>query len=324
MGTTVLVTGAGAIGLETAMRLRARGDRVVVADVRPVELADTGGDIVAAVCDIVDRAALDRIIESHGVKAIVHTAALLSTAIRKDPPRGVLVNTVGTVNVLEAARSLGIERVVVASSTTVGYAAFGSHDASPIEEDFALRVVSERPASIYAATKLAAEHLSLLYGDLYGLDVVVLRYGAVLSGGAGLTTSVPGRLLALLLAAGANGAPALIDDPLLVWEGNEEFVDARDCAVANVCALDASDPKSRVYNVATGDWCSFEDVCNAVLLVYPALTIDLRVTPKGGFAGFPHLRPSPSDVRAAARELGFRARFRLPETIRHLSGLQAG
>ena len=318
---TILVTGAGAIGLKTALMLQERGERVALADVRPIDLdgVEAGEGLTTAICDVLDRPSLDRLIESHGVTAIVHTAALLSTAIRKDPPRGVLVNTVGTANVLEAARAFGLRRVVVASSTTVGYSAFASHDASPIEEDFSLRVVSERPGSVYAATKLAAEHLALLYGDLYGLEVVILRYGAVLSGGAGLATSVPGRLLDLLLTAGASGRPAVIDEPLLVWAGKEEFIDARDCAVANLHALDAGDPTSRVYNVATGEWHSFEDVCAAVRRVHPTLEVDLRVTPKGGFAGFPHLRPAPSDTGAAQRELGFRARIGLAETIRDLS-----
>lgn len=316
---TTLITGGGSIGLETARLLRARGERVVIADVRPITMDNRDRELILETCDIVDGAALDRIITTHGITAIVHTAALLSTAIRANPPRGVLVNTVGTANILEAARTHRLRRVVIASSTTVAYTTFSTHAATPIEEDFPLQIVSQRPASIYAATKIASEHLSLLYSDLYGVDVIVLRYAAVLSGGAAIT-SVPGRLLSTLLAAASDGAPATIDDPFLVWAGKEEFVDARDCAFANVCALDATDAASRVYNVATGAWYSFDEFCAAVRELHPNLKVDLKVTATGGFAGFPHLRPAPSSVEAAERELGFEARFNLPDTIRHFAG----
>jgi len=313
----VLVTGAGAIGMETAKRLAESGRDVVVADVRPVDPGEKKPERISfALCDVLDREALDRLVVAHEVDGIVHTAALLSTAIRVDPPRGVLVNTVGTANVLEVARLRRLRRVVVASSTTVGYTAFDTHDARPFEEDFALRIVSQRPASIYAATKIAAEHLSLVYHDLYGVDVLVLRYGAVLSAGAGLATSVPGRLLATLLAAGKAGREAVIDDPFLIWDGKEEFVDMRDCATANVAALDAPRPALRVYNVATGDWHSFDQFCDAVRALYPDLHVRLNVPLKGGFAGFPHLRPAPSEIRLAADELGFRAKYSLHDTIR--------
>ncbi|RUM96679.1 NAD(P)-dependent oxidoreductase [Pseudaminobacter arsenicus] len=313
---TILVTGAGAIGMKTAELLLACGKTVIVADVRPVDLGEQKPDGLSfEVCDILDRQALDALVSAYKVDEIVHTAALLSTAIRLDPPKGVLVNTVGTANILEIARQRGLRRVVIASSTTVGYTAFASHDNSPIEEDLALRIVSQRPASIYAATKIAAEHLALVYHDLYGVDVVVLRYGAVLSGGAGLATSVPGRLLATLLAAGEARREAVIDDPFLVWDGREEFVDMRDCAEANVAALHADRPGSRVYNIATGEWYSFDQFCDAVRAIYPDLRVRLKIPPTGGFAGFPYLRPAPSDIRLAADELGFKAKYSLHKTI---------
>ena len=71
----------------------------------------------------------------------------------------------GTTNVLEIARTRGIERVVCASSTTVAYTGFGRHGPEAIEEDIPLHVVSERPA-ILRGDKLAGEHLAYLYNDL--------------------------------------------------------------------------------------------------------------------------------------------------------------
>lgn len=310
--STLITGGGGVVGRLTADLLAARGDAVVLADVREID-----GPHRSVACDVTDAASLDAAVAAHGVTRIVHLAALLSTAIRADPVAGVRVNVVGTANVLECARRHGVARVVCASSTTVGYTAFGRHDATPVEEDVPLHVLSERPASIYAMTKIAGEHLAWLYHDLYGVDAVALRYGAVLGGGDAAPSSVPGRLLARLAGAGRSGVRLVLDDPFLVWGGREEFVDARDCAQANVCALDAAAPVQRVYNVAPGTWFSLEEFVDIVRGVFPRLDVTLPPPSATGFAGFPHLRPAPSATAAAAAELGFRCAHTLADTIRH-------
>lgn len=169
-------------------------------------------------------------------------------------------------------------------------------------------------------TKIATEHMGLLYADLHGVDVVALRYAAVLNAGSGPSTSVPGRLLSTLLAAGRTGTPADLDDPLLLWRGHEEFVDARDCARANVLALDAAAPRRRVYSITSGEWHTVDGFIAAVAAVRPRLTIGRRVEPKGGFAGFPHPRPAPSDLSAARAELGYAPRYALAQTVRDYAG----
>ncbi|VVE06103.1 NAD-dependent epimerase/dehydratase family protein [Pandoraea terrigena] len=313
---TILVTGAGLIGRLTATALQAQGEAVLLADVR---VRDTGVDVPLVQCDVTDFERLSQIVDAHRVTAIVHTAALLSTAIRIDPLAGVRVNTLGTANVLEVARRHDLARVVLASSTTVAYSSFGTLPPEPIAEDFTTHAVSEAPASIYAATKVAGEHLGLAYGALYGLSVIVLRYGAVLGAGPEASTSVPGRLLSKLLDGGRSNVPVYLDDPVLLWNGREEFVDARDCARANLAALNAVDPKQRVYNVATGRWFTVDEFVEVVRHMYPSLRIGAMRLPSGGFAAFPHLRPAPSDVSAARRDLGFDATYSLADTVEHFA-----
>jgi UDP-glucose 4-epimerase len=274
-------------------------------------------------CDVTDVARLTELVETHNVTSIVHTAALLSSAIRRDPLAGVRVNTIGTANVLDIARRHGLKRVVLASSTTVTYSAFGTLPAEPIAEDFASHSVSEAPASIYAATKVASEHLALAYANLYGVDAIVLRYGAVLGAGPEAATSVPGRLLGQLLDAGRTGTPARLDDPVLLWNGREEFVDARDCARANVAALHTGTPGQRVFNVASGEWFTVDEFVGVVREQYPALRIEAMHLPEGGFAAFPHRRPAPSDVRAARHSLGFSTQYSLADSISHFAARMA-
>jgi UDP-glucose 4-epimerase len=160
----------------------------------------------------------------------------------------------------------------------------------------------------------------LLYADLYGLDVVVLRYAAVLGGSLETPTSVPGRLLARLVEGGRRSETVTLDDPYLAWGGMEEFVDARDCARANLHALDAAAPVKRVYNVATGTAVTLRAFVDSVRRVHPALRVALAPEPVTGFAGFPHRRPAPSDVASARADLGFACAHDLEDTIRHWSG----
>jgi UDP-glucose 4-epimerase len=313
---STLVLGAGLIGSLTAQQLLAAGEDVVLADVRAPKTLPAGtGHLTALTLDVTDVAALMDVVTGHGVQRIVHTAALLSTAIRQDPLNGIKVNVMGTANVLECARRLQLKRVVLASSTTLAYNTFGQHGPQAMEEDVPMRLLSERPASIYAATKLAGEHLALLYSDLYGVDTVSLRYGAVLGGDLERPTSVPGRLIQTLVQAARTGQTCELTDPLLLWGGREEFVDARDCARANVCALQAPEPKQRVYNVASGDWFTLGEFVRAMQDVWPQLQVHLPPEPDTGFAGFPSQRPSPSSVAAARQELGFQTNYTLSDSL---------
>ena len=326
---TTLITGAGLIGRLTAEQLSEQGETVVLADIRAdAEPRSAGASrradaLRVTPCDVTDVVRLAELVETHNVTSIVHTAALLSSAIRRDPLAGVHVNTIGTANVLEIARRHGLKRVVMASSTTVAYSAFGSLPAEPVAEDFMSHSVSEAPASIYAATKIASEHLALAYANLYGVDAIVLRYGAVLGAGPEAATSVPGRLLGQLLDAGRTATPARLDDPVLLWNGREEFVDARDCARANVAALQTGTPGQRVFNVATGDWFTVDEFVGTVREQYPALRVEGMHLPQGGFAAFPHRRPAPSDVRAARNSLGFSAQYSLADSISHFAARMA-
>ncbi len=320
-----LITGAGIIGCHTAQLLAARGESVVLLDLHPAHdairsiVSDSRVTVVAG--DVTDFGALEQLAQAHQIEAIVHTAALLSTAIRRDPLAGIHVNVMGTANVLELARKRQLRRVVLASSATVGYQAFAEFDGAAFPEDFSLRFLAHRPASIYVGTKVAGEHLGLLYRDLYGVAVVVLRYCAVVSAWSGPGTSVPGKVLSSLVLPARRGEVAVFDDPFIVWLSGEEFIDARDCASANVAAIDAKAPNQGVYNIGQGTLASFDDVVAAVRMLYPALRVELTVLPSGGFAGFPHVRSAPSDISAAARELGWRPEHSLADAVAHYAPL---
>ncbi len=320
---TVLITGAGAIGCRSAQALLERGETVVLLDVAPDPDAirhyvDPDRTEIVKL-DVCDYDGLAGIVRKHKVRRILHTAAMLTRALREAPRKGVMVNIAGTTNVLEAARTQKLGRVVLASSGIVGYPTFGSFRGDYFPEDFPMKALSERPNSLYAITKLSAEFLGLFYHQAYQTDVVILRYQAVLAPFAGPSNNVTGLMAESLLRPAMQGRTAVIDNPLIVWGGGEEFVDVRDVVQANLAALDAPAPKTRVYNVGSGRMHTFHEVVEAVRELYPAFKAEVRVKLAGGMVGFEHERPAASDIRLAEAELGFKARYSLRESIEHFA-----
>lgn len=322
---STLVTGAGIIGCHTARILADKGDTVCLLDIKPefkaIKSIVDSDRVEIVQGDISNLDALCDLVRSKGVSRIVHTAAVLNKAMLEDPYRGVVVNILGWTNMVEAARRLKLGRVVLASSGAVGYSTFGRFKGKTFPEDFDIKVVSERPHSLYPTTKLAGENIALYYHDQYGIDAVAVRYAAVLSAWIGPNRTLPGIMLRSLLESAIAGKTAVVDNPMLVWDGGEEFVDARDCAASNVAALEAPDPVQRVYNIGTGTMQSFHDIIAEIRKLYPDFKVEIKVESKGGMGGFKHVRPAPGDTSLAEKEIGFRARYSLGDSIRHFAGI---
>jgi UDP-glucose 4-epimerase len=320
MADEVLITGAGLIGAETARLLAARGEPCVLFDLRPpppAVLALPGVRFVPG--DLTDAAALARLFAGR-VRAVLHTAAMLSAGMRADQLRGIEVNILGTARLLDHAARAGVGRFVQASSATVLYAGFDSLGPGTMGEDSALRLVSQRQGSLYAISKQTAEQLALLWREQWALPTVSLRFAAVVGGEAAAPTSVPGRLIARLIGAARAGGVHVLDDPLLAWAGTEEFVDVRDCGRAMVAALDAPAPAQGVYAIAHPRGWTLDEAAAAVAARFGPFTLALPGPVRTGFAGFRHVRPAPTDLGAAERELGFRARHDLADTLAHWGG----
>src|SRR5262249_56868580 len=100
-------------------------------------------------------------LRTHGITKIVHTAAnpLLTVGAQKEPYAAINLNIMGTVNVLEAARVTGLNRVVVSSSSVLNHYLEGGAD----DGDFGREEAFPRPTTFYAATKQAVESLGLNY-----------------------------------------------------------------------------------------------------------------------------------------------------------------
>ena len=185
--TTVLVTGAaGFIGAEVALRLAARGDRVVAIDsftpyyepalktARAERLRAEAGVEVRAL-DVADPEPLARLVRQEGVESVVHLAAQAGVRHSIDNPFAYgHANLQGHLSVLEACRHApGLRHLVYASSSSV----YGERPAE--EGGFRESDPVDHPVSLYAATKRSAELMSDAYARLYGLPQSGLRFFTV-------------------------------------------------------------------------------------------------------------------------------------------------
>lgn len=177
--------GAGFIGSHVCERLLKDGHSVWAFDdlndfyspaikrANLAEIARTGGSRFAFIeGDITNRAAVDAALGLASFDQVIHLAA--RAGVRPslaEPALYQRVNVEGTVNILESARLRGIQKLAIASSSSV----YGVNSKVPFsEEDPIFQAISP-----YAASKLACEALGHVYHHLYGLDIAMLRFFTV-------------------------------------------------------------------------------------------------------------------------------------------------
>lgn len=128
----------------------------------PVELR---GKLEVFPGDIRDRHRVEEAVQ--GCQVVFHLAALIAIPYSYHAPQSyVETNVLGTLNILQAARKLGVERVVHTSTSEV----YGTARIVPISEEHPLAAQSP-----YAASKIAADQLALSFFHSYATPVVVIR-----------------------------------------------------------------------------------------------------------------------------------------------------
>lgn len=187
----IVTGGAGFIGSNLVDALVERGDTVHVVD----NLSSGKRENVnerATLHELDVRESLDGLFAELRPEVCFHLAAQADVRVSVErPDYDAEVNVIGTVRVLEAARSVGA-RVVFAST---GGAIYGECDAPATEAD------ERQPLSPYGTAKLAGEEYLLTYGRLHKMENVALRFGNVYGprqdphGEAGVVAIFLGRLL---------------------------------------------------------------------------------------------------------------------------------
>jgi UDP-glucose 4-epimerase len=287
----ILVTGgSGFIGSHVVDRLVAIGASPVIYDLRP---SPWHPELPAVVADLADAPRLHAAME--GCEAVIHLAAQADVnEVLADPVEAERRNVRGTLAVLEAARSTQVRRVVYASTIW----AYSDTPAECHDE----RLPLHAPAHLYTATKLAGELYCHAYGELYGVEHTILRFGIPYGPRARQAAVIP-----------AFTARALAGEPLtLAGDGSQTrpFVYVEDLADGVVRALDAPAASNQTYNLVSAKETAIRDIATAIRDVIGEVEIVQGPGRTGDFAG------APVSALRAEQDLGWTASTPFDEGIR--------
>ncbi len=240
----VLITGAsGFVGGHLTTHLESCGDEVV------------GVDRIPHGIDITDADAIRKLIGEIQPRAIYHLAGWADVGGSwKHPVEAFRVNAEGTLNVLSAAAEVGVERVLAVSSADV----YGKVEPTelPLTEDSPLR-----PASPYAASKVAADYLGLQ--AWLGNGLPVLRVRAFNHLGPGQTDKFVAPAIASRIARAELGDGSSVL-PIGDLSARRDFTDVRDVVRAYRLLMEHGEA-GEVYNVCSGVDLAVQDLADQLL-----------------------------------------------------------
>jgi UDP-glucose 4-epimerase len=258
-----LVTGgAGYIGSIVATHLLAAEHEVVVLDnLERGHREAVPPEARLVVADLLEGHALAEAL-AEGFDGVLHFAALaLVGEAASHPERYWHTNVGGTLNLLEAMREAGVERLVFSSTCAV----YGQPDEVPIAETASLR-----PMNAYGASKLAVDDMIGNFCAAHGLGGVSLRYFNVAgaSGSLGEDHDPETHLIPNVLRAAMGEQESVqifgTDYPTPDGTAVRDYIHIDDLSVAHLLALDAARPgEHQIYNLGNGSGFSVREVIAA-------------------------------------------------------------
>ncbi len=249
--------------------------------------------------DIRDLPLLKHIFERHQVSQVIHLAAHAGVRRSVDEPLEYADNNVnGTLTLLEQCRRQPLERVVIASSSTV----YGKQATVPFVEDAPLGT----PASPYGATKRSTELLAQTYHELHGVPTVCVRpFSAI---GPRLRPDLGMSIFARTMLAG-QPLPLLGDGSI-----RRDFTHVHDVCQGIVAALTAGNVVGECINLGHDQPWTIREI------------ITLLEKELGCKAKIKHLPPNAADLPAtcadltkARRLLGYEPRIDLQQAVREFA-----
>jgi nucleoside-diphosphate-sugar epimerase len=292
----ILITGAGGlIGAALTRALAARGNHVIAFDRVPSTAVDAAGRVTPIVGDVTDAGSVFAAFAAHRPDAVIHTAAIVGIMPSRQMAGTVVrTNIEGSINVFEAARIVGVRRVVHTSSEEV----YGLYPSDVVTED-SVTV----PVMPYGATKLAVEHLGRSWRQMHGLDVIHLRISWVY--GVDLPRA---RIPKILVEAAVDGRPTHLP------EGGESRIDhtyVDDVVAGIIAACDHERHVHDVYNLATGVAPSVAEMVAVLRDLVPGADLSVGPGALKHTGGFDMPRKGALDSRRASAAFGYAPRFDL-------------
>ncbi len=295
----VITGGAGFIGSNIAEELSARNELLIVDDLSSGRLENI--DRLQRLPGVTFRQGsildLDLVREvTRGADYVFHLAALASVPMSiEDPLRTEQVNTVGTLNVLVAARDSRVKKVVFSSSCAV----YGDTPSLPARED-----MIPQPLSPYAVTKAAAEHYCSVFQHVYSLPTVALRYFNVYGPRQDPHSEYAAVVPKFISRALARAPLTIFGD----GQQTRDFVFVKDVVSANIAAAEGD--VSGVFNIGSGRPTSVLQLADIIVKLTGAPATMVHQPPQPG-----EIRHSYGDISRAER-FGYNPRHNIEEGIR--------
>lgn len=305
MSKYLITGGAGFIGSHIADELvRCEMGEVIIYDNlssgHRENIEHLGDKIQMIEGDVRDRDHLLRIMD--GVDCVFHEAAFVS-AFDSFNKIGLTneVNLIGTVNVLESAKSAGARRVVLASSAAV----YGNDASLPCVEN-----AKVDPQSPYAITKVAGEFYARLFASSFGVETVCLRYFNVFGPRQDPSSEYSGVISRFFDAVLCKRRPVIFGD----GKHTRDFIFVKDVARANILAANSDRcGKGEAINIGSG----VETRLNGIIAAIEK-AVGKEIEPLFKDARENDIRRSVAKVKLSKKLLGFKYETPFVDGIREL------
>jgi UDP-glucose 4-epimerase len=304
----VVTGGAGFIGANLAEELANKGSEVIILDnlatgkmenitallksaqVRFVKGIVTNQELLRGIFDEVD--------------CVFHQAAIPS--VQRSVENPLITNEVnvnGTLNVLFAAKECGVEKVVYASSSSV----YGDTPEMPKRED-----MKTNPKSPYAVSKLTGEQYCVVFGEVYGLKTVCLRYFNVYGPKQDPSSEYAAVIPRFITRVLENKPPIIYGD----GTQTRDFTFVKDVVHANILAMEKDG--EGVFNIASGESISINELALKIIGMNGKDLKPVYTEPRKG-----DIKHSLAAVSLAKEKLGYECEYSLEkglkETIEYFS-----
>ena len=243
--------------------------------------------------ELSDLSRLISVIKQYNVERIIHTSAQSHPLVSLDMPLATVeINTMGLMNIFEAARLSGIKRVVCYSSDT----AYGKADVDVVTEEQPLC-----PTTPYGVTKATAEMMARAYNKSFDMDIIALRVCAIYG---------PGQVMPEYIRDVINAAKT--GEPFIMERGGDHkynlayVTDVADASI-KACFTEKKNDLA-VYNITSGYQPTLGELANIVGKAFPDSEISIGPGTMDGWdvRGF-------FSIEAARRDLGYEPKVSLEE-----------
>lgn len=303
MANCMVTGGFGFIGRHLVRMLLDRGDRVLVFDIVSESkfLEDVKDRIAVKVGSFANWVHVAEAITQHRIDTIYHIGAVIPPRTEWDPSEAVEGNIVGTYNILEAARLLGVKTVIFAS-TQSGY----SEGDRFIPDEY-----PQRPNTFYGMTKVCGERMGEAYWRCHDVNFRGVRYCIVNGPGRGGVN--PGQFVVWTLQMAALKRPfKVFVEPdtevatLYVKDAARALIDLSD--------VDESRLTRRVYGLF-GYSVTAQQLVDIARKYVPEAELAFRVNSEMMQKVHDLNLMRRMDIGPAERDWGFKAEFDLDKTM---------